>query len=109
MSAPIWPLLGGEPVRSALSGGQVIPEASPDHGFCPRCGTNRLTRPNATRCEACAVTVPMGTLSAAEPSHRLPQHSAATERTFREGLATCERATAAVDEASQRIEQSWRD
>ena len=68
MSAPIWPLLGGQPVASALSGGQVIVGTPPDFGPCPRCGTNRLTVPNVLRCDQCASTAPWGTMHGVTPS-----------------------------------------
>jgi hypothetical protein len=110
MSGPIADLLcGSTPVASSLSGGQVIAEAPPDYGPCPRCGTNRLTRPNTSRCEACTATAPTGSLHGMLRSQPPIERSAATEREFTAALAVSDQATSALGAAGVALEQAWRD
>jgi hypothetical protein len=114
MTGPIADLLrGSTPVPSALSGMAVTGGAMPDYGVCPRCGTNRLTRPNATRCEQCAATAPGGSLHGFAPSQppaeRDPQRQVAREREIAAARADFERDVVELRGAIVRVEQRLRD
>jgi hypothetical protein len=114
MTGPIADLLrGSTPVASALSGMAPPVTALPDHGLCPRCGTNRLTRPNATRCEQCAATAPGGSLHGFTPSQlpveRDPVHLAAREKEVGDLRAEFENARAALTTNLTGAEQSLRN